>query len=125
MTTCKEEALRWVHRYAIGGAVFAAIPIPLSTSAGLAVLETHLASFIGSIYGVSSSGASTAAAGGAFTVGGQGLKYLAMQASCFVPVLGSAIRMGIAGAAIEAIGHAVVSHYERRFPNKPFTRKEA
>lgn len=122
MTTCKEEALRWVHRYAAGGAAFAAIPMPFSTSAGLAALETHLASMIAEIYGDPQGTFATATAGGAFTALGQGLKYVACQASCFVPVLGIPIRMVIAGGTIESLGYAIVAHYERKHPEKVFTK---
>lgn len=121
MTTCKEEALRWVHRYAAGGAAFAALPIPFSTSAGLAAMETHMTAFIGSIYADPMGGPTTAAAGGTYAIMGQGLKYIAVQAVGFVPVLGSVIRMGIAAGAIEAIGRTVVAHHERKFPGKRFT----
>jgi uncharacterized protein (DUF697 family) len=125
MQTCKEEALRWVHIYAAGGAAFAAIPIPFSTSAGLAALETHMTGFIGSIYGDPVGAATTAAASGTFAVMGQGLKYVATQASCFVPFLGPVIRMGIAAVTIESIGRAIVSHYERKFPDKELAPKAA
>ena len=123
MTTCKEEALRWVHFYAAGGAAFAAIPMPLSTSAGLVVLETHMTGFISAIYGDPTGAVMTAAATGTFTVMGQGLKYLATQAACFVPILGSAIRMGIAAATIESLGRGIVAHYERKFPGKELAPK--
>lgn len=125
MTTCKEEALRWVHRYAAGGAAFAALPLPFSTSAGLATMETHLATVIAEIYGESTAGFAAVAAGGAFTVLGQGLKYVACQASCFVPVLGIPIRMAIAGGTIESLGHGIVAHFERKHPNKEFTKPPA
>jgi uncharacterized protein (DUF697 family) len=123
MTTCKEEANRWVHRYAAGGAAFAALPIPFSTSVGLVALETHLLSMIGEIYGdgVGAFGATTA--GGAFSAMGQGLKYAACQAACFIPVLGIPIRMGIAGVTIEALGRSVVAHYERKHPGREFVKK--
>jgi uncharacterized protein (DUF697 family) len=123
MTTCKEEALRWVHRYAAGGAAFAAIPIPFSTSAGLAAMETHMTAFIGSIYSDPMGGPTTAAAGGTFAVMGQGLKWMATQAVGFVPLLGPVIRMSIAAATIEGLGRAIVSHYERKYPDKEFTGK--
>jgi uncharacterized protein (DUF697 family) len=125
MTTCKEESTRWVHRYAIGGAAFAALPIPFSTSAGLAALETHMASFIAEIYGDSPSTLAAAAAGGAFSALGQGLKYIACQAACFVPVLGIPIRMTIAGGTIESLGHAIIAHYERKHPGKLFIKTPA
>ena len=122
MTTCKEEATRWVHRYAVGGAAFAALPIPFSTSVGLVALETHLLGMIGDIYGDGVGGFGAATAGGAFSAVGHGLKYAACQAACFIPVLGIPIRMSIAGAAIEALGHSVVAHYERKHPGKTFVK---
>ena len=122
MTTCKEEALRWVHRYAVGGAAFAAIPLPIPTTAGLATMEMHLATLIADVYGEPSTGFGTAAAGGAFAFFGQGLKFVACQAACFIPVLGVPIRMGIAGGTIESLGRALVAHFERKHPGKEFTR---
>lgn len=121
-TTCKAEALRWVHRYAAAGAAFAAIPLPVTTT-GLATIEAHMVGFIGSIYGDPMSGIATAATGGSFAIMGQGLKWAAMQASLFVPVIGLPIRMAIAAGVIEGIGHAIVQHYERKHPDKPFTQK--
>src|SRR5262245_53135536 len=98
MTTCREEATRWVHRYAAGGAAFAAIPIPMSTSAGLAAMETTMVAMIGEIYGDPIGGITSAAASGTFAIFGQGLKWIAIQGTLLVPVLGIAIRMGIAAA---------------------------
>lgn len=121
-TTCKEEALRWVHRYAAAGAVFAAVPLPVTTT-GLATIETHMIGFIGSIYGDPMSGAATAATGGSLAIAGQGLKWAALQLATFVPVAGIPIRMSIAAAVIEAIGYGIVQHYERKYPNKMFTQK--
>jgi uncharacterized protein (DUF697 family) len=123
-TSCKDEALRWVHRYAAAGAAFAAIPLPVTT-AGLATIETHMAGFIGSIYGDPMSGVATAATGGSLAIMGEGLKWVAIQATTFVPVIGLPIRMGIAAGAIEAIGYAIVQHYERKHPNKMFTQESA
>lgn len=124
MMTCKEEAQRWVHRYAIGGAVFALLPLPISTSAGLATLETHMMGMIGEIYGESLGGVATTAAGGSFAILGQGLKYVAAAATRFVPVIGigPAIRMTIAGAAIEALGQGIIGHFERKYPAKVFQK---
>jgi uncharacterized protein (DUF697 family) len=120
--TCKEEALRWVHRYAVAGAAFAAIPLPVTTR-GLATIETHMVGFIGSMYGDSMSGVATAATGGSLAIMGQGLKWLALQAKGFVPVIDLPIRMVIAAGVIEGIGHGIVQHYERKHPNKVFTQK--
>ena len=122
MTTCREEALRWVHRYAIGGAAFALLPLPVSTSGGLTVLETHMFGMIGEIYGDVPGGVVNAAAGGSFAVMGQALKFMATYATGFIPVLGPAIRMSIAAAVIESIGRGIVGHYERKHPGKIFSR---
>ncbi len=73
---------------------------------------------IGDVYDDPPSGTATAAAGGSFAIAGQALKLAAMQAACFVPVLGVPIRMGIAGATIEGLGHAIIAHYEGKYPNK-------
>ena len=88
MITCREEALRWVHRYAAGGAIFAAAPIPVSTAPILAALETHLVGMIGTIYGDSLNAPATAATGGTFAVMGTGLQALATWGIGFVPVVG-------------------------------------
>jgi uncharacterized protein (DUF697 family) len=125
MTTCKEEAVRWIHRYAAGGAAFAALPIPFSTSAGLAAIEAHLLAVIGEIYGEGIGAFASATAGGTFSAVGQGLKYVACHAACFIPGFGIPIRMAIAGATIEALGHAVVAHFERKHPGKPFMKRLA
>lgn len=121
-TTCKEEAHRWVHRYAVAGAAFAAIPLPVTTT-GLATIETHMVGFIGSIYGDPMSGVATAATGGSFAIVGQGLKWAAMQAALLVPVAGIPIRMSIAAGVIEGIGYGIIQHYERKHPGKVFTQK--
>lgn len=121
MVTCKEEAQRWVHVYAAGGAIFAAIPLPVSTAPLLATLETHMIGVISDIYGAPFSGATTAAAGGTFGVMGVGLKFAVNRAVRMLPVVGPLIRASTAVAAIETIGHAIIAHFERRYPEKPFT----
>lgn len=102
--------------------MFAAVPLPVATSPILAALETHMLGVIANIYGASVDPPTTAAAGGTFTAMGTGLKYVAAQAVSFVPVVGSVIRSAIAAGTIEAIGHALVAHYERKYPGKIFTQ---
>jgi uncharacterized protein (DUF697 family) len=120
--TCREEAMRWVHRYAAGGAAFALLPLPLSTTAGLAALEAHMFRFVGEVYGDSVGGMASLAAGGTFEVMGQGLKYLATRAVSFVPgPYGAVIRAAIAAVVIESIGRGVVGHFERKHPGKVFS----
>jgi uncharacterized protein (DUF697 family) len=121
MTTCKEEARRWVHRYAAGGAAFAALPI-VGSSAALATLEMHMVGIIGDIYGESVSGVTTAAAGGTFGVIGQGLKWIAFRGTRLIPGYGALVRVVIAAAAVEVIGYAIVEHFERKYPGKLFVR---
>jgi len=123
-TTCKEEARRWVHRYAAAGAAFAAIPLPVTTT-GLASIETHMIGFIGAIYGDPLGAVTAAATGGSLAIAGQGLKWLAIRATLLVPVIGLPIRMGIAAGVIEAIGYGIIEHHERKYPNKEFTQKPA
>jgi uncharacterized protein (DUF697 family) len=123
MTTCKEEALRWVHRYAIGGAAFALLPLPVSTSAGLATMQTHMLTMIGEIYGDSVGAVFTTATGGSFVIMGQGLKYVATEAVRFVPVIGPAIRSTIAGVTIVALGRGIIGHFERKYPGRMFQKK--
>jgi uncharacterized protein (DUF697 family) len=122
MTTCKDEALRWVHRYALAGAAFAALPLPISTSAGLAAMETHMTAMIGEIYGENLGAVTTTAAGGSFSIMGQGLKFLASRAVGLIPIIGPAIKMTIAGVTIEALGHAIVGHFERKYPSRNFRK---
>ena len=122
--TCKEEALRWVHRYAAAGAAFAAIPLPVTTT-GLATIETHMVGFIGSVYGDPMGGVATAATGGRLAIMGQGFKWVALQATGFIPVVGLPIRMAIAASVIEGIGYGIIQHYERKHPNKLFTQNVA
>jgi uncharacterized protein (DUF697 family) len=124
MRTCKEEATRWVHRFAAGGAAYAALPLPVSTSVGLAGLEATMAGKIGKIYGEPMDSVTKILASGSFLVMGRGLKWLAIQGTMFIPVLGIPIRMGIAGVAIEALGHSLVLHFERLHPGKTFEEKK-
>lgn len=123
MVTCKQEAQRWVHLYAAGGAIFAAAPLPVSTAPLLATLETHMIGVISDIYGAPFSGAATAAMGGTFGVLGTGLKYAVGRAVRALPIVGPLIRASTAVATIEAIGLGIIEHFERKFPNKPFTQK--
>jgi hypothetical protein len=45
-----------------------------------------------------------------------------MQGSLFVPVAGTAVRMGIAAVTIESLGRAIIGTYERRYPGKVFLK---
>ncbi|TKD09292.1 hypothetical protein E8A74_13230 [Polyangium fumosum] len=120
--TCREEAMRWVHRYAIGGAAFAALPLPISTTAGLAALEVHMLNFIGGVYDEPVGNLKSLAAGGGLEIMGSGLKFVATRASAFVPgPAGIVIRVGIAALVIESLGRAIVGYFERKHPDKLFS----
>jgi len=122
MTTCKEEALRWVHRYAVGGAAFAAIPLP-GTTAGLATLETHMMAVIGEIYGESVGAVASTAVGGSFTILGEGLKWAVRRAVTLVPgPAGFAVRIVVAGLIVEGLGRTIIEHFERKYPGKQFRK---
>ena len=121
--TCKQEDLRWVHLYAAGGALFAAAPLPIPTAPLLATLETHMLGVISGIYDAPVSEVTQVALGGTFGIMGTGLKLVVGRAVRVVPVIGPVIRAATAAATIEAIGHAIVEHFERKLPNKPFSPK--
>jgi uncharacterized protein (DUF697 family) len=120
MKTCKQEALGWVHRFAAGGAAVAMIPLPLSSTACLAALETYMMNVIGEIYGSPPGAVASVVAGGTFVFGGSVLKRAAINLVGFVPIWGWAVRAGIAASAIEALGRAIVGHYEKKYPDKQF-----
>ncbi len=119
-TNCKQEAMRWVHLYAFGGAAFAALPLPISTTDGLATLEAHMFGMIGGIYGDPPGSGGIAAAGTTFVVMGRALKFLSGRAVALIPGYGALIRAGIAAIVIESIGRGIVGHFERKYPGKRF-----
>jgi uncharacterized protein (DUF697 family) len=117
MSTCKREALRWVHRYAAGGSAFTLVPLPI-TSASLTTLEMHMFAVIGSIYGETVSNVHVAAAGNVFSVAGMGLKWLALRGTQLLPRWGAVLRVALAAATIESIGFAIVRHFEDKYPGR-------
>jgi uncharacterized protein (DUF697 family) len=120
MTTCKQEAMRSVHRYAIGGAALAALPLPF-TSAGLLAIESRLIGAVGEVYGERQGGIPNAVARGAAAFVGRAAKRVSKRAMESAPgVLRPVIRMAIAGATIEAIGLGLVFYYERKSPGRAF-----
>jgi uncharacterized protein (DUF697 family) len=112
MRTSKEEALRWIHLYALGGAAFAALPLPLSTTVGLSTLEAHLVKRIGNLYGSPLSAKAITGAGGMFAIMGRGLRRIARGAGTRIPLLRIPIRMAIAAGTIESIGRGAVRYFE-------------
>jgi uncharacterized protein (DUF697 family) len=117
---CRERARAWVHAYAAGGAAFAFVPIPVpgSTTAGLIALEATMVHAIGRVYGQSLDVKDAAAMVSGLQVAGGALKTIAREAVGYIPGVGWLVRGAIAGAAIEAIGNAVIGIFERRYPDR-------
>jgi uncharacterized protein (DUF697 family) len=117
---CRERARAWVHAYAAGGAAFAFVPIPVpgSTTAGLIALESTMVHAIGRVYGQSLDVKDAAAMVSGLQVAGGALKTVAREAVGYIPGVGWLIRGAIAAVAIEAIGNAVITIFERRYPDR-------
>lgn len=112
----KEKARKWVNGYtAAGGAVAAAAIIPGATTAALFALEGTMVYHIGRIYKGDNftkeeASALAKAAGFAGTVG-LGVK-LAMEGLNFFPVIGWAIKGGIAGGVLKSLGEVIIKYFE-------------
>lgn len=117
---CRDRARAWVHGYAVGGAAYAFVPIPVpgSTTAGLVALETTMVHAIGRIYGQPMDMKDAAALVAGLEVAGTALKTIARELMTYVPGVGWIVRGAIAAAAIEAIGNTVIGMFERRHPDK-------
>lgn len=118
MTTAKNEAMQWVHRYAIGGAVVAALPLPLS-SAGLLAVQTRMLSTIDEVYGEKAGGGLMGLVQkGAITLLGRVIKRSSEQLTAAAPAMAKPlIRAVIAGATTEALGLGFILLHERRRGN--------
>jgi uncharacterized protein (DUF697 family) len=107
-----------VHKYAAFGTVWALLPVPMATSAGLTLLETHLIYWVARIYGESPSKADVLMTAGGLELASVALKTVALEGAALVPVVGLGVKAGIAGSVVEAIGYAIVRHYEAKHPNR-------
>jgi len=115
---CREAARKLVHKYAAFGAAFAALPIPIATSIGLTAMETHLIYWVGKIYDDTPSHGETMMVASGLEISSVGLKAVAREVAGFIPVIGWGVKAAIAGSAIEGLGHLVITHYEKKHPNK-------
>ncbi len=115
---CRDRARRVVHGYAACGAVWALLPVPMATSAGLALLETHLIYWVARIYGEHPTRSDVLMTAAGLELASVGLKTVAVEGAALVPVIGLGIKAGIAGSVVEAIGQAVVLHFESKYPEK-------
>ena len=114
VSSCHDRATRLVHKYAIFGAVWALLPVPMATSAGLALLETHLIYWIARIYGESPTKADIFMTAAGLELASVALKTVAVEGAALVPVVGLGVKASIAGSVVEAIGHTIVRHYEAK-----------
>lgn len=115
---CRDKARALVHKYAAFGTTWAILPIPVATSAGLTALETHMIYWIARIYGEEPTHSDVLTAAGGLELCSIALKTVAVEGANLVPVVGWGVKAAIAGSAIEAIGHAVVHHFESKYPDK-------
>ena len=115
---CRDRARTLVHKYAVFGTVWALLPVPMATSAGLALLETHLIYWVARIYGEHPTKTDIVVTATGLELASVALKTVAIEGAMLVPVVGLGIKASIAGTVVEALGHAVVRHYEGKYPEK-------
>ena len=114
MSTPREAAIRRIHQTAIAGAVWAAVPLPF-TSSGLTAVEVRLGSYIASQYGEPLPPLQLALGGLGLSMMGRGLKAVARGIGDRLPApFGMLTRMAVAAATIEALGHGLVLVFESR-----------
>jgi uncharacterized protein (DUF697 family) len=114
----RDRAKALVHKYAVFGTVWAFLPVPMATSAGLALLETHLIYWIARIYGEDPKKTDILMTAAGLELASVALKTVAIEGAALVPVVGLGIKASIAGSVVEAIGYAVVRHYDEKYPDK-------
>jgi uncharacterized protein (DUF697 family) len=105
-----------VHAYAIGGAAFALVPIPIpgSTTAGLVTIEATMIHSIARIFDFELHARDAAAIAGGLEVAGGALKTIARSAVMMLPGIGTFLRATLAALTIEAIGHTMIAVMEKR-----------
>jgi uncharacterized protein (DUF697 family) len=112
----KAKAKKWVNGYAIaGGSVAAAAIIPGGATAALFTLETTMVLHIGRIYRGAhfSKEDAVAVVGAAGFMGTVGLgSKVAIEGLTFFPVIGWAIKGGIAGSVIKALGEGIIKYFD-------------
>lgn len=120
MVLCKERAREWVHMFAAGGAAWAAIPVPMSTTTGLVAAEAQMIYWIGRIYGERLDAGEMAVIASGLGLTGMGLRVIAAEACNFIPVAGWVVKSSIAATAIEGIGALIIRHFEQKYPARTY-----
>lgn len=118
---CHDHAKRLIHRYAAFGTAWALLPVPMATSAGLALLETHLIYWIARMYGEAPTKSDVVMTAAGLNLASVGLKTIALEGAALVPVAGLGVKAGIAGSVVLAVGQGILSHYEAKYPGKEIT----
>lgn len=112
----RKKAKQWVNGYSVTGAGVAAVAIiPGATTAALFTLETTMVLHIGRIYRGQqfSKEDAVAVVGAAGFMGTVGLgAKVAMEGLNFFPVIGWAIKGGIAGSIIKTLGELIIKYFE-------------
>jgi uncharacterized protein (DUF697 family) len=111
-----DRARNWVHAYAVGGAAFALVPIPIpgSTTAGLVTIEATMIHAIARIYDQELHPRDAAAIATGLEVAGGALKTVARSAVTRIPGIGGVIRATLALLTIEAIGRTMIAVMEKK-----------
>lgn len=120
MVLCRERAREWVHLFAAGGAAWAIIPVPMSTTAGLVAAETQMIYWTGRIYGERLDAGELAVVAGGLGLAGVGLKAIAVEACNAIPVAGWVVKSSIAATTIEGIGALIIRHFEQKYPARTY-----
>jgi uncharacterized protein (DUF697 family) len=115
---CRDKARVLVHKYAAFGTAWSLLPIPMATSAGLTALETHMIYWIARVYGEEPSRGDVLMTAAGLELCSVALKTVAIEGALLVPGIGWGIKATIAAGAIEAIGNAIIQHYEQKYPGK-------
>jgi len=90
----------------------------MATSAGLALLETHLIYWVARIYGEQPTSSDVVMTAAGLELASVGLKTLAIEGAALVPVVGLGIKASIAGSVVMALGEVVVQHFEGKYPER-------
>ena len=115
---CRDRATRLIRGYAAFGTVWALLPVPMATSAGLTLLETHLIYWIARIYGEEPKKADVFMTAAGLELASVALKAVALEGAALVPVVGLGVKAGIAGTVVLALGRAIIGHYESKYPDQ-------
>jgi uncharacterized protein (DUF697 family) len=118
---CHDHAKRLIHKYVAFATAWALLPIPMATSAGLALLETHLIYWIARIYGEEPKKTDVLMTAAGLELASVGLKTIAMEGAALLPGVGLGVKAGIAGSVVLGVGRAILSHYEEKYPGKQIT----